>query len=250
MGYRQPFVLWIVLTLVAVFLLLLFQYEAPAPTEVAHTPASAVRDGVVLTNDKHGRLHTSITYANGVKHGPSQIYYPDGQVMLSMTYTDGKREGESVKYFEDGSVYAVTPYEDDGITGIRKVYYSTGQLKAEVPYYRSQPGTGLREYYQDGSPKELPQIGTQRENHPGFTRLLVRIDGCKEVRFYVGALYSNRYLMPDPAYVDNLPSADGEVFYYDVEQANARQSVNVICHCKTPAGFPYVVRKVVPLGGS
>lgn len=205
--------------------------------------AVTVRDGVVKTNDKYGNLHTAITYDQGVKHGPSYLYYRTGGVMLEMPYVQGKREGKAVKYYEDGEVYAITPYADDEIFGVRKTYFRNGALKAEVPYHNSAPGLGLKEYYQDGTPKPLPEITIRKVETPEPITWFFTVPGCTKPRFYTGSLFNNSFLVTDPRFVDPLPMQSEEA-YLKQEDAEHHPD-NLICECTTRAGHPYITRVVI-----
>lgn len=214
--------------------------ESNESTASAETPGQP-KHGPVSTY-KSGALHTTIHYDNGVKHGPSFLYYPNGQLMLEMTYERGKRVGESKKYYDDGQLYAVTPYEDNEITGMRRTYYTNGDLWAEIPYRRSLPGLGLVEYFQGGKKKAQPTFTWSPSATSDGTRLNLTIRDCNKAAFYMGDLQDDQYFSTDARYVTALPQSGG-IHYVDLPRGWTGR-LSIICSCTTKAGNPLITRRV------
>jgi|GEM_PF-2055637 len=239
-------VIYAVLAAIALFNNYQPEEEVIDITELSNTPTKE-RNGLVQTKDRFGNIKTEINYVDGIKQGESRIYHKNGKVMLKMNYVDGKREGTSEKYYEVGSLYALTPYENDQLNGIRKTYYRNGQLKAEIPYAHNLPGLGLKTYFIDGQQKDLPQIQIEKQQIGDSAVYLFSMNKVRLIRFYFGKLVDDQYLKTSPSLINLLPTKDGTHFYYGVDRGTQPHTVNVICECKSPEGYPYISKKEVEI---
>ena len=220
--------------------------QAPQPQQ-EKSGSTKRKHGLVKSYDEDGHLKTTITYAHGIKHGMSTLYYEGtDQPLLKMPYKMGKRNGIATKYYENGSVYAETPYVKDEVSGTVNLYYRNGNLKAEVPYYFSKHGLGLKEYFTNGSLKtDMPEIDVKIQDTGVSKIYFFSIENCSRASFYVGSLLNNQFLMVDPAVIEVLPIKNG-VAYFKVPQSRSG-TFNVICECRTKAKNPYITRKVIQL---
>ncbi len=232
--------------LVGLFFCMVFcTCESPKPEKV---PNKNDRRNIVKTYDDSGKLHTQVTYLDGVKHGRSLLYYSGSdQVMLEMNYANGKRQGDATKYYENGKVYAITPYEDDEVNGVVKLYYRNGNIKAEIPYYQSNHGLGLKEYFTNGDLKaEMPEIIAKRQKIGNQYVYYFSIEDCEDAIFFIGGLLNNKYLIEKPPFVTVLPQKSGKGLY-GFPKSMLGETINVICKCSTAAKNSLVTRKVLTL---
>ncbi|MEQ8472423.1 MAG: hypothetical protein RIC35_14615 [Marinoscillum sp.] len=234
--------LWVFLAFIAIYLICLPDYSILHGESKSSIVKRDTKNGTITTYHPNGNPKTIIGYNKGVKDGKAYLYYSSGSILLEMNYENGRREGYSKKFYESGELYASTPYINHKIRGLREVYYESGQLKALVPYWNNRPGLGLKEYTQNGELKELPKMEVKFSNDS--TEYQFRIDHCFKERFYLGRL-ENGYLIPLPTLVSPLPSREG--FHYLSLDKIKIPEFNIICECKTTAGFPYVSQiKITP----
>jgi antitoxin component YwqK of YwqJK toxin-antitoxin module len=67
--------------------------------------------GIVKHREVDGTIFMTISYENGIRHGPMRIYFPDGG-------------GPRVEY----------PYRSGMLEGVGRAWHENGQLRAEVVY--------------------------------------------------------------------------------------------------------------------
>jgi antitoxin component YwqK of YwqJK toxin-antitoxin module len=212
-------------------------------SELASPQSGDAKDGLITTK-KGGKVKTEVTYKEGIKEGPSKIYYDNSdQVMLEMTYKAGLREGESTKYYQNGKVYAVTPYKADKVDGIRKLYYRNGEIKAEVPYKANMVGVGTMGYTTSGEPVESPKITYDNVVMGSAPAYLFSAEGCRRATFYVGELIDGKYFSEDVQYVTALP-ADGDTRAVKVKD-DLPANFTIICDCYSQGGYPYILTRTI-----
>lgn len=202
--------------------------------------AAPIKNGPIRTYSDNGKLKTLVNYKQGKKEGISYLYHEDGEtVQLEMPYVNDERQGTSKKYYTNGNLYAATPYENDKLHGVRKTYYRNGNLKASIPYRHGYPGTGLQEYFTDGSKKELPKI-THRQR--GNLLYLGLSKPCKQAQYYLGKLIDNQFFDEISAQIKILPEQGGvSSIDLNVFTPSYLQYQDIICHCKSSQAHPVIL---------
>jgi len=207
-----------------------------------------LRQGESKEYRKDGTLENLITYENNRKHGPAKSYYPDGKtVKTEMNYIKGYKQGETRWYFQDGNIYRITPYLSGKINGTRKVYYENGKLQAEISYLDSQPGTGLKEYNPNGSPKEhRSKIVFSEQDRVSldntFKLSLSLSDKYRNVEFYKGTLtdgiYWNEQLAP-------IATENGiGVMDFHVSKGSFKmETINIVARIKTKLNNYHIIQR-------
>lgn len=197
-----------------------------------------LRHGESKEYRKNGTLQAVISYKNNRKHGSALNYYSDGRtVKTEIQYVDGYKHGEAKWYYPDGQLYRITPYEKGRIDGTRRTYYENGTLQAEIPYRAGQPGTGLKEYHSDGSPKSLnTKIVFNEQNRISldntFKLSITVSDGNRNVEYYTGKLADGMYwhdrLSPVPT-----EKGIGLMEFYISKGSFKMETLNIIARIKT-----------------
>lgn len=95
-------------------------------------------------------LIKEVTFKNGVRDGLMKSFYRDGRMRQSFWYTDGLREDSAKWYYEEGQVFRATPYKHDTVDGIQQQYYKNGRLKAKLGYKKGLRTSFLEEYSPNG----------------------------------------------------------------------------------------------------
>ena len=86
-------------------------------------------------SDVDGKRVASETYQEGVKEGPSIIYYPEsGKIFEWTTYHLGHKWGVWKKYFPDGRLSQEGFYLNDTLMGDFKVFFLNGKLQMKGSY--------------------------------------------------------------------------------------------------------------------
>jgi antitoxin component YwqK of YwqJK toxin-antitoxin module len=197
-----------------------------------------LRQGASKEYRKDGTLENLINYQNNRKHGPAYNYYPDGStVKLEINYVNGYKSGETKWFYPDGNVYRVTPYVNGKIIGIRRTYYENGTLQAEMPFMDSQPGMGLKEYRQDGSPRKLDTkiVFSERDriSMDNTFRLTITLsDGSRNVEYFSGKLTDGKFWNDQLAPVRTEYGA-GIMEFYVSKGTFKMETLNIVARVKT-----------------
>jgi antitoxin component YwqK of YwqJK toxin-antitoxin module len=94
------------------------------------------------------KLVSEETYSNGIKNGPSKVYYSNGQVSEDKTWKNGKLEGPCKKYFESGTIKYMGQYTADKLEGKVTYYHPNGKVDAQG-VYKNDLKEGVWTYYKD-----------------------------------------------------------------------------------------------------
>jgi antitoxin component YwqK of YwqJK toxin-antitoxin module len=207
-----------------------------------------LRHGISKHYRYDGTLENDITYELNRKNGVARNYYPDGKtVKMEVNYLNGKRHGEAKWCFSTGKTYRLTPYEDNKINGVRRTYYESGALQAELAYKDNQPGTGLKEYSQEGKLKEFNAVILTRDVDRisldnSFTVVLSLSDGTQNVEFFKGELtdgvFWNEKLVPL-----NTENGKGELKVFVPKGSFKMETVNIVARIKTSLGNNHILQK-------
>ncbi len=65
-----------------------------------------------ITVHSTGKIHKSVTYEYGVKHGPYVTNYKTGKLQETGSYKEGKKDGEIIFYYDTGQKHSVYTYEN------------------------------------------------------------------------------------------------------------------------------------------
>ncbi len=146
-----------------------------------------------------GYLEAVYTYVEGKREGPAVTYYNNGQLRTKLTYRDNKPDGTAKMYYKTGELYRTTDYSQGKITGIRTTYYKNGRVMSKVPYMNNYPGTGIREFDENGRPEnDLPSITITPVNKLALEdKYILKIALSRpqrETTFYLGELEEGQYL--------------------------------------------------------
>ncbi|MFO7870218.1 MAG: hypothetical protein R6V03_02160 [Kiritimatiellia bacterium] len=124
-------------------------------------------------------LEHSITWKDGVRHGPEtfyardgrrmyaqkvvpwvkgevrgvqRVFHPNGEVLAETTYVDGRPSGISRRYDDEGRLVRVTPYADGLRHGMSVDYYPgpPQRVKREVPYEKGLINGVVVDYWKNG----------------------------------------------------------------------------------------------------
>ena len=82
---------------------------------------------VPFTGKTSGRKQ--ITYKDGEKHGPYEVYYKNGQLEVKTTLKDGKEHGPYEVYHKNGQLKQKLTHKDGKPDGPFEMYHENGQLK-------------------------------------------------------------------------------------------------------------------------
>jgi antitoxin component YwqK of YwqJK toxin-antitoxin module len=209
------------------------------------------RHGITRNYSSKGSLLSTVNYANGKKEGKATNYYSSGRVHSTMIYKNGLREGEAVWYFESGKPYSVSQFINNKLNGIQKKYYKNGNLQSELPCKDGQPGTGLKEYTEEGKlisdcpviiVREINRIATDDK----FTLNIYLSRHLSNVHFYLDDLDSGKYLKK---YMYEIHSENGVATKtYDVPQGYVKfQKLNIIAKARTRLGNTYITQRTYNL---
>ncbi len=139
--------------------------------------ANGAKDGEERFYNIYGyQLLRSVTYRQGVRHGPERLYasgqhpqtelpwdngvvrgvkrsfHPDGRVMTEITYEDGRATGESKSYDPNGRVNRIASFKNGQRDGLMTEYYPAPP-KRLVPYSKGLINGVVKEFYEGGKLK-------------------------------------------------------------------------------------------------
>jgi hypothetical protein len=95
-------------------------------------------------------LAKEVTFKNGVRQGLMKSYYKDGRLYQTFWYENGLREDSAKWYYLEGQLFRSTPYKRDTIDGIQKQYFRNGRLRANIGYKKGLRTSYLEEFTQEG----------------------------------------------------------------------------------------------------
>ena len=207
-----------------------------------------LRDGISKDYRSDGTLENEISYVKNCKHGLAKSYYADGKTLKNeIPYINGYKQGVAKWYYQSGVLYRETPYTGNMINGIRRTYYESGTLQAGLSYLKSQPGTGLQEYTQDGKPKEFKGMIRVKEEdrisrEGSFTLILSISDGTKNVEFYTGQLTDGKYWNEELTAVPT-ENGTGRMYFHVSRGAFKMETINLVARIKTSQGHIRILQE-------
>lgn len=68
------------------------------------TIRNGVKHGIETLFDAQGRVLKKTPYINARREGVLKAYYPNGDIMATITYVNNIKHGKAVKYNRDGSI--------------------------------------------------------------------------------------------------------------------------------------------------
>lgn len=99
------------------------------------------------------QLQVERTYAQGKMEGVEKFYYPSGKLESTLSYKDGIQHGPFKYYYEDGQLKQEGAFEAGKIVGLLKTYYPDGQLQEEVTHVDGVTEGPFKEYNPNGTLK-------------------------------------------------------------------------------------------------
>jgi len=105
-----------------------------------------------LRIEENGRPQASLTYREGVLHGPMVMLHPNGRPSARMTYENGKLQGLAIFYSPEGWVQRQANYRAGLLHGDVKTFFSDGSL-AELELYHAGQLHGLQQRFHPGGEK-------------------------------------------------------------------------------------------------
>jgi antitoxin component YwqK of YwqJK toxin-antitoxin module len=109
------------------------------------TTAAIPLQGEVLSHTATGKLACRAQFADGLPHGPVQLYDEDEGLRQQSTYVHGLMDGKTAMY-ADGRLLAEIDYVQGKRHGIFQSYGETGKPSSRVAYANDKP-QGAAEYY-------------------------------------------------------------------------------------------------------
>jgi hypothetical protein len=195
-------------------------------------------------------LIKEVTFRNGVREGLMKSFYRSGRLRQEFTYRNGLRQDSAVWYYEEGQVFRTTPYIDDTIDGIQKQYYRIGKLKARLYYSKGYRTASLEEFTPEGKlvggyPEVI--ISTKDDyNTSGIYHITIQLsDKSPQVRFYHGELYNGAF---DTTRVTRIKTVNGSG-KLDLKKRGIPGNgyTGVIAEIITNFGNNYIVYKKITL---
>jgi hypothetical protein len=217
------------------------------------TDAKGKKKNGLIKAYEGGKLHSAVTYKDGVKDGVSYSYYPSGQVNLELTYANGLRTGQSKRYYENGKLYQTTEYANNVQHGYQKKYRENGDPMSEAKFEKDEPCLGLKEYLLDKSlKKNFPTININPVDELASKgRYILKIsmsDKAKKVKFYEGKLTTGGCLHDGLDYI-RLDERTGvaELVYNLPPGGFLMKELNIIARVRTLQGNVYVTQRTYNL---
>ncbi len=234
-------------SIVLIALLLSCNQHDKTNTEIT-TETKISEDGIRIVKNYHeGKLQSEFTIKDSLKNGMGKIYYEDGRLSSVCNFSNGSKNGVEEKYYTEGTLYRTREYSEGKINGLEKRYYRNGQLKTVLSYKNDMPGTGLIEYYQDGTKvTEYPEFTYEIINNRDFQRqklLIFYFPGInKNVYFYEGQLVEEKYFDSSISPC-GIRDGKGEIGFYPDSQGEFTISAKYI----TSNLAPFVIEKKIIL---
>jgi antitoxin component YwqK of YwqJK toxin-antitoxin module len=207
-----------------------------------------LRHGLTRNYDRFGRLISDVTYVRNVREGKATNYYAEsGKVNSTLIYKNGIKEGDEIWYYESGKPYRVTPYINGRANGIQKFYYENGILKAEIPMKNGNPGTGLKEFNNDGTLiKNYPKLNIRQKDYiSNANKVILTIELSEpdqQFKLYRGPLEDGKYFRSGLlllAMQNGIAQID-----FNVPPGSAlSQNVVITANVKTKFGNPLILTR-------
>jgi len=96
--------------------------------------SGTVPDGVVNEYYSNGKLHRSVEFREGSKHGICAEYYPGGEIFEESHYRRGVLHGPSKTYRQDGLLWMEANYTNGSLNGLFTGYFDDGRVENRTEY--------------------------------------------------------------------------------------------------------------------
>lgn len=116
----------------------------------AEIDMSPARHGTWTLFTPTGELASTLTYSEGVKHGPVTHFLKDGRTAESGSYFQGERDGEWNAYHDNGSLRQTITYRKGTLDGPFRACYNHGQRLSEGAYLDGVEHGSWKFYHKDG----------------------------------------------------------------------------------------------------
>lgn len=125
--------------------------------------SGTLRDGAldgVLRIEEQERPQASLSYRQGVLHGPFVLLHPNGRPAARMTYQDGKLHGPATFHAPEGWLQRQANYRAGMLHGEVKTFFADGGL-AELQHYHAGQLHGLQQRFHPGGQLAWRQLFQQ-----------------------------------------------------------------------------------------
>lgn len=136
------------------------------------------RDGEYIGYFPDQKMQCRIQFANDVKHGTEEIFYPNGKCLMKATHKEGKLDGPFTLYNSDGSPFTEGSCEgghpfsgifvDDPNMFLQNAVTRTSQ-KVEIPAARYEAGERKEDLKFDFTTYAMPETATPLPAVPAET---------------------------------------------------------------------------------
>ena len=110
----------------------------------------------------NGAKRVEVNYYDGLKDGPTSLYWDNGRVREQGRYLRGRKHGLWQNHHSSGILVAVLPYERGRLSGPYVAYHTNGNIQWEGTYDRGLKIGVWTNYARDGK-KRLQQIWEDHE---------------------------------------------------------------------------------------
>lgn len=107
-----------------------------------------------------GYLEQKISYLNGMKHGPLEIYN-EGSLSLYSTYSRNQLDGKTIYFHDNGIHNKILDYSDNQINGLSISFYENGS-QMDVARYKDGKKNGFYKAYHENG--QLLESGNYKNN--------------------------------------------------------------------------------------
>lgn len=145
-------------------------------------------------------LVKEVTFRKGIREGLMKTFYKSGKLYQTFWYKNGVREDTARWYFEDGRIFRETPYRNDTIDGTQIQFYKTGKVRAKLGFKAGSRTPFLEEYSSDERKiTNYPRMVIKKKddyNRDGTYKIALQLDRKNvKVNFYRGE-YIDGLFMP------------------------------------------------------
>ena len=113
------------------------------------------RDGALFTGTlvrhENGALVERSDYADGLRHGPTERFYPAGTPATSATYRAGRRDGTARTWWADGTPRSEATYHDGVAHGTARERHASGAPFKELQLVDGQEEGLQRAWRENGA---------------------------------------------------------------------------------------------------
>ncbi|MCT4664921.1 MAG: hypothetical protein N4A45_06775 [Flavobacteriales bacterium] len=165
--------------------------EARAPQKINQT-VNGLKEGLHVAKNDAGQFRRKINFKAGKRHGKSYDYYDDGKLRAVIDYQEGQKHGEAIWYFDGKKVFRINRYQNNLKHGAQEKFYKNGQELSVLEFYEDQPGVGLKEWTENGTPLlSTTNIVLKKQGN----KLVATLDsGNEKADFYYGNLTEGKFL--------------------------------------------------------